>query len=157
VPKTEHRFRLLHLSATGNGFVLVTAFLMLAALSACGGEPATAPAESSVSVTNDLFASSADLFSGSTSTNLAPTMFSLELEPSAHVPTEASFEKARQPGRDDAFQLVHKNLTTSSRSSVAFSVQAGYERIWDDKSLLAQISGNHQEVGCAYVRASLSF
>ncbi len=84
-------------------------------------------------------------------------MPSPEKEMVAEISTDAQLEKPAKSGQGDPFQLVHKNLSTSSRSNVAFTVQAGYGRIWDEQSMMSKISGNHQETGCAYVRANISF
>ncbi len=66
-------------------------------------------------------------------------------------------DKSPGSGQADGLQLVHKNLSASSRSNVSFSVQAGYGRIWGEQSMLQQISAGHPETGCAYVRSNLSF
>lgn len=66
-------------------------------------------------------------------------------------------QKLAKSDRQDAFQFVHENLPSSSRSNVIFSVQAGYERTWDEKSMLAKICDGYQEPGCAYVSANFSF
>ena len=80
---------------------------------------------------------------------------------SRETPSEFSsnipLEKQVYPGAHDAFLLLHENLIANSRSNVSFSLQAGYAKIWDEKSMLQKISADHQEVGCAYVRANFSF
>ena len=70
---------------------------------------------------------------------------------------DAQLEKPAKTGQGNALELVHKNLSASSRSNVAFTVQAGYGRIWDEQSMLSKISAGHQETGCAYLGANISF
>lgn len=80
-----------------------------------------------------------------------------ESEPVVEASTDIRLEKSSNSGQGEPLQLVRKNLSASSRSNVAFSVQAGYGRIWDEQSMLQKISAGHQETGCAYVRANFSF
>ena len=91
----------------------------------------------------------------SKSTNSSPATAQKEI--AVQYSTDTRLEKTAKSGADEAFQFVHKNLSSSSRSNVAFSVQAGYGRIWDEQSMLSRISGGHQETGCAYVGAKISF
>ena len=66
-------------------------------------------------------------------------------------------ELTSQSDPGDSIRLVHEKRAAASQSSRAFSVQAGYGRIWDERSILQKISAGHQEVGCAYVAANISF
>ena len=91
----------------------------------------------------------------SQSTNSSPA--TAEKEIAVEYSTDTRLEKAAQADQREAFQILHKNLSASSRSTVALSVQAGYGRIWDEQSMLSKISGGHQETGCAYVGAKISF
>ncbi len=103
---------------------------------------------------------SAPVLSGSLvpeSTNNAPAIIRPETEAATEFTTEIRLEKTAKSGQSDGLQLIHKNLTASGGSNVAFSVQAGYGRIWDEQSMMSKISGNHQENGCAYVGANISF
>jgi hypothetical protein len=159
VQKTEQFARLLHLSATGNVFVIVTALLMVVAVSLFAGEPAgklTLANQPQLPAQTNLLSGSGSLpfdLKGS-----VPAMSRPEKAVAAEFSTDTQLEKpAHQSGQGDSFQLVHENRTSASRSNVSFSIQAGYERIWDDKSVLAKISAGHQETGCAYVRANFSF
>ena len=81
---------------------------------------------------------------------------SAPLHPEKEIATEVlvdiQLEKPAKSAQGDAFQLIH-----SSRSNVTFSVKAGYRRIWDEQSMLSKISGGHQETGCAYLGANISF
>lgn len=55
--------------------------------------------------------------------------------------------------RGESFLLVREN----SRSSKPLTVEAGYGRIWDDKSTLQKICADYQDPGYAYVSARFSF
>jgi len=90
-------------------------------------------------------------------TSSPPVTPSPEKEMAAEISRNTRLEKTANPGPGEPLQLVHKNLSASSRSNVAFSVQAGYGRIWDEKSMLQTISAGHQETGCAFVAANFSF
>ena len=159
--KTEYLARLRHLSTTGNAFCIIAVLLVFIAVSACAGEPVLTLAdrqplaESSVPVqTNLLSGSDGSLFDLKSS---APVTSRLEKEMAVEFPADARLEKSAKSGQADSFQLVHENRTSASRSNVSLSIQAGYGRIWDEKSMLSKISAGHQETGCAYVRANLSF
>jgi hypothetical protein len=158
VQKTEHFARLLHLSATGNVFVIGTALLMVVAVSVFAGEPAVKLAlenQPQLSSQTNLLSGSGSLLSDLK--NSEPALSRPEKTVAAEFSTDIQLEKPAKSGQADPFQLVHENRTSASRSNVSFSIQAGYERIWDDKSVLAKISAGHQETGCAYVRANFSF
>jgi hypothetical protein len=162
VHKTEHFSRLLHLSATGNGFCIVIPLLVVTAVSVCGGEPVKtlAMADLHQSPLKLYLPAATSLPSGSDRslyglTNSSPATSCPIKVMTAEFSTDTRLEK-RDKSAVDPFQFVHKNLATSSRS-LAFSVQAGYGRIWDEKSMLPLIAAGHQETGCAYVAANISF
>jgi hypothetical protein len=165
VQKTEHPARLPHLSATGGIFCIITSLLIISPVSVHAGEPVVTvaledqqtPVKSTMpAATNFLSVADSPLFELKSA---PPAMLSLEKESevAAETSTTAPLEKAVKADQREPLQLVHKNLSNSSRSNVALSVQAGYGRIWDDQSMLSKISGNHQETGCAYLGARISF
>ena len=71
----------------------------------------------------------------------------LALSPSSQI------ENQTNSGQPELLQLVRE----SSQPNKSVTVQAGYGRIWDDQSTLQKISAGHQEPGCAYVSAKISF
>ncbi|MDD5138994.1 MAG: hypothetical protein PHY43_01900 [Verrucomicrobiales bacterium] len=162
--KTEHVARLLHLSTTGKSFCIITALLISAAVSVCAGEPVMtlALADQHQSPVESNAPEPTDLLSGVDS-----SLFDLKSSPPAasrpgkEMPVEFStgtlLEEQARFSHGDSLQLVRENRTSASRSNVTFSVQAGYGRIWDEKSMLQKISDGHQESGCAYVSANFSF
>ncbi|HXI73618.1 MAG TPA: hypothetical protein VNN22_25020 [Verrucomicrobiae bacterium] len=161
MPKTENLARLLHLFATGKAFCLVTSLMIFPALLVRAAEPvmtlamASHQSQSPVAVTPSLAV--APDSSPAASTNNAPVIVRPEKEAAAELAKETRLEKSVGSGQADGLQLVHKNLSASGGSSVAFSVQAGYGRIWDEQSVLSKISAGHQETGCAYLGAKISF
>lgn len=163
VQKTESLTRLLLLFTTGKAFCLVASLLIIAAPSILAGEPVMmlamadhqSPVASRVAVTTSLPAVPGSSLAAPT--NNSPVTVRPEKEASAEFTTETRLEKPVGSGQADGLQLVHKNLSASSGSNVAFSVQAGYGRIWDEQSMLQKISAGHQETGCAYVSANFSF
>jgi hypothetical protein len=74
-------------------------------------------------------------------------------ETAAELSSDVRLEKQTNPDQGDAFLLVRENL----RSNRYVSVQAGYERVWDDESVLRKIASDRPEPGCAYIKASFSF
>jgi hypothetical protein len=54
--------------------------------------------------------------------------------------------------RRDPLMFVHENL----RAARSFEVCVGYERLWEDSTILPKISGR-SDTGCAGVKASFSF
>ena len=162
--KTEHRARLLYLSTTGSIFCLVTSLLIAAAASARAGEQPVImlamvdhqlTAEAHELVATNPPADLASSLSKSTNNSLA-TLIS-EKEMATEVPADARLEKTTNSGADNGLQIIHENRTATGRSNMEFSVQAGYGRIWDEQSMLQKLSAGHQETGCAYVRANISF
>ena len=82
----------------------------------------------------------------------ANSNFGLGSEFSSNVELEKQINPAR-----DALLLIRENLSASDRSNVSLSVQAGYGRIWDEKSMFQKISSDYAEPGCAYVSANFNF
>jgi hypothetical protein len=161
VQKTENQFRLLHLSVAGKGIFVFISLLALAVSTLRAEEPILRFA------LLDYHLSSLDCASKAETNLLAAaecSLFELRSHPCTSLtlgkisPTEDStelkFEALYRLNQSNSLQFAHQN---TSRSNLAFSVQAGYERIWDDKSMLQKLSAGHQEVGCAYVRAKISF
>jgi hypothetical protein len=164
VRKTENLVRLLHLSPTGNLFCIFTLFLLWFAGLAVAGEPdltlTAANSDQSSVGTNIIrhaeFLSIADtsLFELKDCPTESPRP---ENEMKAEFTTLMRLEKQAKLSQREPLQLIHENRVSASRSNITFSVQAGYGRIWDEKSMLQKISDGHQETGCAYVSANFSF
>lgn len=159
--KTEHHARLLHLSTTGKGFCVLALLLIITVAAGRAGEPGltlaladhSAPPETNVLVqTNFLSSSDNSLFALGNSPST--TSFHPGENLAVNLTAESLLEKTAGSGQRDSFQLIREN---ASRSNGTFSVQAGYGRTWDEKSMLSQISAGHQDVGCAYLRANISF
>jgi hypothetical protein len=166
VRKIEQLARSLHLSATGNSFGVITALLILAAALACAAEPilTLAPVRDPQPQKKTFVATYGDLLSGTDALffdfNLKdgkPEMTGLQDEILMESSSNIRLEKQANPDARDSFQLVHENLTDASRLNMSFSLQAGYGRIWGEKSMLQKISADYQEPGCAYVSADFSF
>jgi len=167
VQKTEYLARLHHLSATGGIFCIITSLLMAITFSTCAGEPVMMlamanyhrlPSEANVPVSANLTADADRPPSPLTVANSPPAAVRPDQGLTVEISTtEMRLEKTVQPGRGEPLQLLHKNLSASSRSNVTFSVQAGYGRIWDEQSMFSKISAGHQETGCAYLGANISF
>ena len=161
MPKTEYLTRLLHLFTTGKAFCLVASLMIFPALLVRAGEPgitlamAGPQSQSRVVVTPSLAAAPDGL--PAASTNNAPVTVRPEKEAAAELAKETRLEKSVGSGQADGLQLIRKNLSAAGGSSVAFSVQAGYGRIWDEQSMMSKISAGHQETGCAYLGAKISF
>lgn len=165
--KTEHLARLHHLSPTGGLFCILTSLLMAIAFATCAGEPVMMlamvdyhrlPTEVNAPVSAHLAADPDHPPSPLTVANSPPAIVRPDQGLTVEISTtEMRLEKTAQPGRGEPLQLLHKNLSTSCRSNVAFSVQAGYGRIWDEQSMFSKISAGHQETGCAYLGANISF
>jgi len=164
VQKTEPHARLLHLSTTGNAFCIIISLLIVAAVSACAEEPVSKltlenhhqpPVETNVPAQMNLLSSpESSLFDLKSS---PPATSRPGKEAAVEFSTDARLEQSAKSGQGDSFQLAHENRTSSSRSNMSFSIHVGYGKIWDEKSVLSKISADHQETGCAYVRANFSF
>ena len=153
VQKTEHLNRLLHLSTTGKGFCIIASLLFLVVSLLRAGEPIMTLAMNQPSENN---AAGAFLDSrpamDSSSLNLKTS------EPEVVSANEAMSVSAEIGKSTDSDQRKTLPLVREgSRSNKSVSVQAGYGRIWDDKSTLRKIAFDHQEPGCAYVSANFSF
>jgi hypothetical protein len=162
VQKTEDLSRLLLLSMTGNGFCIISSLFLLLAVSAGAAGPVLtlAPADQNQAPSNA--AMQVDIMAASSS-----SLFDLKSSPPAgsgqmdirdvKLPADARLEKTTKSGPGDPLELLPEHRSAASRSNVTFSVQAGYGRIWDEHSMLQKISDGHQETGCAYVSANISF
>jgi hypothetical protein len=148
VQKTEHFARLPRPSATGKGFCVAASFLILVATSLHAGEPAMTLAMNEPSGNN--FAADNSSFNLK---NSQPEVASLNDEKVAALSSVSQIENQTNSGQPESLQLVRE----SSQPNKPVTVQAGYGRIWDDQSTLQKISAGHQEPGCAYVSAKISF
>jgi hypothetical protein len=160
VRKTDYITRLFHLSGTGDGFGVVIAMLILIATSAAAQPFLTlAPARDPQMTEKTFTATYGDLLSGvdESSFNLKDGQLEavgLQYEKTTESLAEVRLEKQSRSGQRDPFQFVHES---SSQSNMSFSLQAGYGRIWDEKSMLQKIASDRQDPGCAYVSANFSF
>jgi opacity protein-like surface antigen len=166
VRKAEHFARLLHLYMTGKGLGVIVALLILAASSAQAAEPTLTlalahdpqPQEKTfVATYGNLMSGTDSSFSDFSLKDGEPETISLLNEKAPESLPNVRLEKQTNSDHRDPFQIVHENLTASSRSNLSFSLQAGYGRIWDEKSMLQKIVSDRQEPGCAYVSADFSF
>ena len=152
---------------TGNFFCIFTSLLIFAAVDLHAGEPIMEPVLTlamNQSAGKIFLATPADLlsdadvsFTGFNLANNRPVTVNPAREAATEISADVRFEKQTNPARHDAFLLLYENLTSNSRSNVSFSLEAGYSRIWDEKSMLQKICCDRQDPGCAYVGANFSF
>jgi hypothetical protein len=166
VRKAKHLARLSHLFVTGDGFGVIIALLILVATSGRAAEstltlaitPDSQPQEKTfVATYGDLMSGTVGSFSDFSLKEGKLETAGLQNENTTEFSSNIRIEKQTASGQHDPFQIVHENLTASSRSNLSFSLQAGYGRIWDEKSMLQKIASDRQEPGCAYVSADFSF
>jgi hypothetical protein len=147
VQKTEQFARLFLLSATGKGFCVAASFLIVIAAPLHAGETVMTlamnePSQAS-SVTDNSF----------TLKNRQPAAISPNDEKSLTLPSTSLIENQAKSDQPESLQLVRDN----PHPNRPVTVQAGYGKIWGDQSTLQKISVGHQEPGCAYVSANISF
>jgi hypothetical protein len=148
VQKTEHFARLLLLSMTAKGFCVAASLLILVATPLHAGEPVMTLAMNEPSENN--FAADNSSFNLK---NSQPEAASPNDEKVVALSPVSQIENQTNSGQPESLQLVRE----SSQPNKSVTVQAGYGRIWDDQSTLQKISVGHQEPGCAYVSAKISF
>jgi hypothetical protein len=160
VRKTYHIARLFHLSLIGDGVGVLIAMLSLIATSATAQPFLTlAPARDPQMTEKTFTATYGDLLSGVDESSFSLKdgkleTLGLQYEKTTESLAEVRLEKQSRSGQRDPFQFVHES---SSQSNMSFSLQAGYGRIWDEKSMLQKIASDRQDPGCAYVSANFSF
>jgi hypothetical protein len=157
VQKPKHHDRSLHRPASRVIFCVATTLLTFAAVSVYAGEPIMTLSPSPLSEVRPApsftqWASGMDSLylcpqgdpskAGSVNTEEADLFL-----PAGHVESQTNAIQG------ESFLWVHNN----SRSSKPLTVQAGYGRIWDDKSTLQKICSDYQDPGYAYVSARFSF
>lgn len=86
-----------------------------------------------------------------------PASSSPENTVAVNLAADARLEPATKSDQADPLPVLPENGNSASQSNVTFSVHAGYGRIWGEQSMLQKISAGHQEAGCAYVSANISF
>jgi hypothetical protein len=157
VQKTVYDIRSPHPAASGTIFCFAASLLTFAVISTFAGEPAmiaalnqrpeklpAPPLAQLECVTKSLYF----VLPGD-----QPEVVSLKATdmdfflPISHIEFQTNAIQA------ESFLLVREN----SHSRKPLTVEAGYGRIWDDKSTLQKICSDYQDPGCAYVRASFNF
>jgi len=103
-----------------------------------------------------------NLLAGSADLIFSPKLDRHETSPSGEAIEKAILTQARIESLSgdlpiDAGRLIQKNTSAANSPDAVFRVTAGYQQLWDEKSMLAKISAGHQEMGCAYVSANFSF
>jgi hypothetical protein len=135
--------------------------LFLLAPPASAGEPVL-----TLAVTNQLQASVVPAAHGQTNllAGSADSIFSVKLDhpetsPSSEAIKQAVLTQARLENLSGNLpdEPLQKKASAANPSDAAFKITAGYQQLWDEKSMLTKISAGHQEMGCAYVSANFSF